>query len=223
MNSDTKNRIGSPGPDFYKALKRFIKCPQASLKHENGILKDLILGWNSLNWSARDEYLWSCIYHSLLNTKYPILECGSGLTTIIAGIIAAQTGNTVWSLEHSEEWGARVQKVLKDFRIDSDHLYVKPLKNYGSYHWYDPPLRAMPAKFGLVICDGPPGSTIGGRSGLVPVMRKKLKKGTLILLDDANRPGEQIISEEWRTTLDAKVEIGGIRKPYFKIQLWSVC
>jgi hypothetical protein len=211
--------IGLPGPDFYKTLKMFIKCPQASLNYENGILKDLIIGWNNLNWSAHDEYLWSCIYHSLLNIKYPILECGSGLTTIITGIIAEQAGNSVWSLENSEEWSVRVQNVLKEFKINSVHLYVKPLKNYGRYYWYDPPLRFMPSKFGLVICDGPPGSTIGGRLGLVPVMRKRLTKGTLILLDDADRPGEQIISDEWTTMLGAKVKIAGIRKPYIKIHL----
>ncbi len=219
MNDNIMSTIGLLGRDFYKTLSRFIKCPHASLNHENGILMDLILGWNNLNWSALDEFLWSCIYHSLLNTKYPILECGSGLTTIVAGIIAGQTGNIVWSLENSEEWGARVQKVLTDFRIDSVHLCVKPLRNYGYYHWYDPPLVSMPPKFGLVICDGPYGGTIGGRSGLVPVMRNKLCEGTLILLDDADRPGEQIISEEWRTMLSANVEITGIRKPYFKIKL----
>lgn len=35
-------------------------------------------------------------------------------------------------------------------------------------------------KFSLIICDGPPGGTKGGRSGLVPVMRSKLERSTLI-------------------------------------------
>lgn len=213
------NNIGLPDAHFYKTLKRFIKCPHLALNTDNGILKDLIIGWNNPYWSAHDEYLWSCIYHSMLNTKRPILECGSGLTTIVTGIIAKQAGTIVWSLENSEEWGTRVQKVLDEFEINSVHLCVKPLKKYGRYYWYDPPLISMPREFGLVICDGPHGRTIGGRSGLVPVMKKWFTKGTLILLDDADRPGEKLISEEWRTMLEAKVEIAGIRKSYFKIQL----
>ena len=79
--------------------------------------------------------------------------------------------------------------------------------------------NSMPDKFGLVICDGPPGNTIGGRYGLIPVMRTRLSKGTLILLDDASRPDEQNIAERWRQELNAIAEIAGIRKPFYKIIL----
>ena len=204
---------------FDFALKRFIKSPKASLNPDNGILKDLIHGWNNINYSAHDEYLSSCIYNSLTHTGSPILECGSGLTTILIGIITSQTGNTLWSLENSEIWGERVRNILKRFKIDSVHLNVNPLKDYGVFYWYDPSQDSLPDKFGLVICDGPPGNTIGGRSGLISVMKTRLTKGTLILLDDASRPDEQKITESWRQELNAKVEIAGIRKPFYKIIL----
>lgn len=204
---------------FIKILKRFIRSPKSCLDIENGILKELIHTWNNLNYSAHDEYLTSCIYNSLKHSGSPILECGSGLTTILVGIIAGQKGHTLWSLENSEIWGERVRYILKTFRIYSVHLNIKPLKDYGGYYWYDPPLDSMPDKFGLVICDGPPGNTIGGRYGLIPVMRTRLSKGTLILLDDASRPDEQNIAERWRQELNAIAEIAGIRKPFYKIIL----
>jgi hypothetical protein len=204
---------------FSRALKKFLNSPEDSLDPDKGILTDLILGWNNINYSAHDEYLRSCIYNSLKLNKSPILECGSGLTTILVGITLGRTGNTLWSLENSETWGERVRNILKKFNISSVNLNVKPLKDYGGYYWYDPPLDSMPDKFGLVICDGPPGNTIGGRYGLIPVMRARLTKGTLILLDDASRPDEQRITESWKQALNAKVEIAGIRKPFNKIIL----
>ncbi|MDO9580730.1 MAG: hypothetical protein Q7J06_09235 [Bacteroidales bacterium] len=74
-------------------------------------------------------------------------------------------------------------------------------------------------KFCLVICDGPPGGTKGGRSGLIPVMRSKLERSALILLDDAARPYERLIAELWLNKFHAKVEVSGIRKLFFKIRL----
>jgi hypothetical protein len=204
---------------FNRALNRFKISPKASLYPESGIIKDLIHGWNNINYSAHDEYLTSCVYNSLNHVNSPILECGSGLTTILVGIIAGQTGNTLWTLENSELWGERVRDILETFKIDSVKLYIKPLKDYEGYYWYDPPLDFMPEKFGLVICDGPPGNTIGGRYGLIPVMRTRLTKGTLILLDDASRTGEQNITEMWMQELNAEVKIAGIRKPFCKIIL----
>lgn len=199
------------------AIKRFIESPKASLNPDNGILRDLISGWDNLSYSAHDEYLTSCIFNSLIHSTSPILECGSGLTTILIGIIADQSYNTIWSLEDSEVWGNRVRVILDAFNINSVHLLVKPLKDYGSFFWYDPPLNSMPERFGLVICDGPPGNTIGGRYGLLPVMRSRLANGTLILLDDASRPDEQIIMDRWKQEFKIKAEFAGIRKPFCKI------
>ena len=50
----------------------------------------------------------------------------------------------------------------------------------------------------LVICDGPPGCTQGGRYGLVPVMDKQLAENCLVILDDTHRKAEQRIIDVWR-------------------------
>jgi hypothetical protein len=55
----------------------------------------------------------------------------------------------------------------------------------------------MPDEFSLVVCDGPPGSTKGGRYGLLPVLGGRLPPGSTILLDDAGRPGELELIKRW--------------------------
>jgi hypothetical protein len=79
----------------------------------------------------------------------------------------------------------------------------------------------MPGVFDLVICDGPPGTTKGGRYGLVPIMRERLKPGCAILLDDAGREQERAIADRWKTELGASFEICGSSKPYIKMTIMN--
>jgi len=71
----------------------------------------------------------------------------------------------------------------------------------------------------MVICDGPPGATKGGRYGLVPVMKDRLRTGSFILLDDAAREQEQEIARRWMSELDASIETIGDAKPYISLTL----
>jgi hypothetical protein len=149
----------------------------------------------------------------------PILECGSGLSTILVGIIAKSRGVEHWALEHQEMWAAKVKMYLDRYKIDSVILSQKSLRDYGEFSWYDPPLEAMPESFALVICDGPPGSTKGGRYGLAKVMRDKLKPGCLILLDDAGREQELNIAKRWKEELGDIYEMIGEAKPYIELRV----
>lgn len=80
----------------------------------------------------------------------------------------------------------------------------------------------MPDRFTLVICDGPPGSIRGGRYGLVPIMKERLKPGCVILLDDAAREQEQTIAGKWEAELGASSEILGSKKPYIRLMVGDV-
>ena len=178
----------------------------------------MIYGWGNEDWSGQHEYLKACLKHALISDG-PILECGSGLTTILVGVVAQKSGKTMWSLEHMPQWGERVRKYLNRYRIGSVRVCIHSLKDYGDFDWYAPPLDSMPSDFALVICDGPPASARGGRYGLASVMKGKLKPGCSILFDDAARGQEQAIAKLWESELSCRCESHGSVKPYFLMKI----
>lgn len=203
---------------FRRAMKKFLWNLRRGLPFDRRVLARLIYGWGNESWSADTEYLLSCLEHAQ-TCRGPILECGSGLTTLLIGAVAQQSGNVLCSLEHHAEWGNRVARRLKQYRIDSVHMSIQPLKNYSGFTWYEPPCAELADQYALVICDGPPGSTRGGRYGLVPVMKSRLAPGCIILLDDANRAEEQVIAKRWAKTLKTGYETLGAMKGYIRFEL----
>ena len=170
------------------------------------LLSELITGWSNEGYVANLEYLEEVAKRSI-KTRGPVLECGSGVTTILLGVLCARRKIEVWSLEHYPAWQKRVTESLERNRISGVQVCSSPLVEYGEFVWYDPPLAKMPNEFSLVVCDGPPGTTKGGRYGLLPVMGARLPPGSTILLDDAARPGEMELIRRWENevALDTKI------------------
>ena len=202
---------------FSEAMKEFANDPAACIRAGCSVIGDLIYGWGN-DWSATEEYLRCCLEHSL-HVQGPILECGSGLSSVLVGVIAKMRGCPHWVLEHMPFWADTVQRCLDVHELDSTVVCMKPLKDFGEFFWYDPPLRSMPASFALVICDGPPGHTRGGRYGLASVMRDRLKPGCTLLLDDADREAERRIARRWAAELEGTFELIGHAKPYIRMSL----
>ena len=203
---------------FWRAMRRFRRelwNGEARAFHPD-VLSELVRGWGN-RWSAQHEYLTACLEHAL-DADGPILECGSGLSTILIGTLAQASGNTVVSLEHEPKYARRVRRYLDKYHLTSVKLCVAPLKNYGDFDWYtQPPLDSIPGDFSLVICDGPPGLSHGGRYGLVPVMQDKLRPDCTILLDDGAREGEQETAARWAVLLRCVPEYLGAEKPYIRL------
>lgn len=202
---------------FRRAMRRFRKDVVAFTDPAHPVFADLVYGWGNPAWSAQAEYLAACIDHALTSDG-PILECGSGLSTLLVGTAAQQRGRPYWCLENSPDWATRVRGTLGRYGIESVTISVAPLRDYGDFSWYDPPLSEMPNSFSLVLCDGPPGSTKGGRYGLVPVMGERLRHGCTILLDDAEREDEVSIAERWSAELAGEVEFVGSKKPFARVR-----
>jgi Methyltransferase domain len=200
---------------FQRAMVQYLKNPGACAQPGNPVLQDLIYGWGNEAWSAMDEYLAGCIEYAL-STRGPILECGTGLSTLLLGAVAKRQCQSHWALEHKSKWALKVQSYLNRYKLASV-IHLKPLKNYGDFCWYDVPMNRMPDSFFLVVCDGPPSRTKGGRFGLIPIMRERLKSGCVILLDDAEREAELDIAKRWEAELDSSFNIQGKLKPYINM------
>lgn len=179
-------------------------------------MKGLHYGWGNQGFSADNEYLIACINH-IKSTKGPILECGSGLSTIVAGTIAARMGKTYLALENNKDWLDKVSSCLEKYGVNSISVNFTPLKKYPNFDWYDITSTPIPDNISLVICDGPPGSTRGGRYGLIPIMKNYLAKDCIILLDDGIRKEEQIIAEKWKKDLKSKIDFIEDKQNYIKL------
>lgn len=155
-------------------------------------LPHLRAAWGNPGFAADLPYLGAVLDYAT-HARGPVLECGSGLTTLL---LALRLGDQVaWSLEHLEKWRRHIRARLW-LAGTGAHVLLAPLKSYGSFVWYEVP-AALPREFRLVVCDGPPGTTAGGRYGLLPLLGDRLPKGTVILLDDAHRVDEQAALTRW--------------------------
>lgn len=181
-----------------------------SLAHE------LVYGWANETMSASEEYLQAVFRHAS-RTRGPILECGSGLSTLVLGVAARGSRQNVWSLEDDAFWASIVRQALARFQIGGVEICESPLRSYGKYEWYDPPRDRLAKDFALVICDGPQGTTVGGRYGLLPVLGGNLRSGCVILLDDAARAGERQVLSRWGDEWHVSHEMSGGDKPFARL------
>src|SRR5215212_2094300 len=173
------------------------------LASENGtpspdILAELGSAWGDDGFRATGGYLEE-VARFAMEARGPVLEIGSGLTTLILGALVGRRGLPVWTLEHHPDYFRYTDDVVKRLDLPNVHLTLAPLRDYGEFCWYDPPLDALPRDFSLVIADGPPGDVKGGRFGLLPILRSHFAPGVIVLLDDAERAREKAVLEKWQS------------------------
>jgi hypothetical protein len=160
----------------------------------------MIEGWGNEGWSADSSYLEAvCDWASEI--RGPILECGSGLSTVLLGMVAP---GRVTSLEHLAAWRQRVRLAAARHGIPVNVVHA-PLVRYPSFDWYSLP-DSLTSPFELVICDGPPSQTAGGRYGLLPVVGHLLTRKAVILIDDIDRTDEQALVARWKNEFGVQCE-----------------
>jgi len=182
----------------------------------NRRLQQLIYGWNNDGWSASVEFMHEMMARAA-QARGSILDCGSGLSTVLLGLVAERTGSTVWSLEHQAFWAGRIAASLARHDVRRVHVCHAPLRSFGAFDWYDVDAAALPTDIALVICDGPPEDTRGGRYGLLPVMRHHLAPGCVILLDDAARAAERRVLDQWARELGTTYRVAPGAKPFAQL------
>lgn len=177
--------------------------PSLSDKTRRRLLEKIVRLWAN-PWSADAELLESMLYW-LSRSSGPVLECGSGVSTLalVAGV--SSTRRPVVSLEHKAKWARRVWKgIPRGMRSHLD-IVQRPLVSHGDYEWYDVDPSSLPESIGFVLCDGPPGSTRGGRRGVTEVLRDRLAPGAVVLFDDTDRPGEWGLVQDCCAELPADI------------------
>lgn len=164
--------------------------------------------WNKNSWSATPDLLWT-VYHTALNVRGPVLETGSGLSTIALALAAKKTGNKVIALEHDVNFMAHTMNLLRGFGLaEYVDLRYAPIKDYGLHQWYT--VEDVP-KLAMVLCDGPPRKY--SRAGLYDVLAMQITDA-IVIADDADDPKELIHVQAWSAANDRVIEIMGEQRAF---------
>jgi predicted O-methyltransferase YrrM len=154
-------------------------------------------------WAASPDLLWY-LYRTVREAgRTRILECGSGVSTLIFAYALQERGEgRVYALEHDEAYARSTRDLLRQHQLQDwaevRHAPLSPVDLHGeTWPWYD--TAAIPQQsFDLIFVDGPPGGTRDhARFPAVPLLRDRLADGGLILLDDHSRPDEADIGRRW--------------------------
>ena len=168
------------------------------------LIEDMCDDWGNKAFAADVSYV-AEVAVRVQEGAGPFLECGSGITTVVAGIIAAHRGGKVIALEQDREWHVRMTRTLDKFAITNVDLIYAPLRRYDDYAWYDIDGIALPPAFTHIFCDGPAvyapewvDPILGNwRVGAVPVLQARGTRFGEIVFDDADEPRFQSMRDRW--------------------------
>ena len=189
--------------DNREAVKWASSSTTRQLEELDGLYRRLELERGSLpptrGWAASPDFL-NILYDRIRRHGLTtIVECGSGVTTLVAARALQQAGNgRILSLEHDAHYASATEDALKrlglqDF-VEIQLAPLAPLKlNKTEHLWYDRDAFSVPQEIDLIIVDGPPTELVGdaGRYPVGPVLFNRLSRRGGVLLDDTNRPGER--------------------------------
>ena len=163
---------------------------------------DTCLPYDS-DWSAAPDFL-KLIIDSCLNTQpQTIVECSSGVTTLVLARCCQINGTGhVYSLENGSEYAIAIAKQLKIYGLDkyADVIHSPLHKievNKQLFDWYQVD-KINVSEINMMIVDGPSGFIQkNSRYPALPVLYERLSSSCEIFLDDASRPDEKEIVKFW--------------------------
>ncbi len=156
-------------------------------------------------WAGSPDFLLALARHVLAERPLAVLECGSGVTTVVIARALQKNGHGhLWSLDHDARFADATRREITRQGLDRwATLIDAPLVSVGceagEQPWYDP--AALPdGPFDLLVVDGPPG-------GVAPLARlpagerlfPRLRPEGVVFLDDAGRSDEREIVRRWTT------------------------
>jgi predicted O-methyltransferase YrrM len=159
-------------------------------------------------WSLADDAL-TLLADEVAGGRSTVIECGSGVSTVaIARALRDAGRGSVFSLEDEAEHAGRTRAALAReqlepwARVIDAPLSDEPLAQRGC-RWYSrAALDQLPRGADLLLVDGPVASPGSGaersRYPALPLLRRRLAPGCLVVLDDAQREGERWVIERWR-------------------------
>ena len=172
-------------------------------------IAELWLAWDNPQWSATLEMLSTAAGLAAKSNQDTIVECGSGISTIILAVAAKSTGSRLISLESDRKWYERMSRLVGALGIPNAEVRWAPLVEHHNADWYDPQVLDDVTRIELFLCDGPPGDTRGGRSGCLEGIGPRLAPDARVLIDDTNRAPERDLAERFASLMHSHCTFWG--------------
>ncbi|MCK5001965.1 MAG: class I SAM-dependent methyltransferase [Gammaproteobacteria bacterium] len=170
------------------------------------------------DWSAAPDFIELIVEHALQAKPEVIVECSSGLTTLVlAQCCQFNQKGCVISLENGEDYAEKTCQQLKEFGLE-DYAQVihAPLEKVAlsdnEYDWYS--LKTLPeVSIDMLVIDGPPGFIQkNSRYPALPLLLDRFSKQTKVFLDDAARDDEKELVAHWQD------EFSGVEHEYLEFE-----
>jgi len=136
-----------------------------------------------------------------LGRRTRIVECGSGVSTVVLARLLRERGaGSVVALEHDERWARLVDELLRRQDLDGvARVLHTPLE--GDPPWYSrTSLDSLPDEIDLLVVDGPPADSPGEEHRRAPALEffeSRLLDEATVILDDLQRSGEREVLARW--------------------------
>lgn len=199
----------------------------SQLESLSWLQKALSLKWSLpplRGWATSPDVLLRLHEHIRLTRPKLVVECGSGVSTVVIADALRQNGvGRLVALEHKAFFAAKTEEYLGregllgmvDMRVGALEPWAHPHLNESGelLLWYPESLVQDLTSIALLLVDGPPGSTCQyARYPAVPAMADKLASNAEVWMDDTGRQDERDICEAWGNEYQFEVEFTPLEK-----------
>jgi predicted O-methyltransferase YrrM len=159
-------------------------------------------------WAGNPDFCALVAKQIISSRPSAILEIGSGVSTVVAGLALKKTGGMILSIDHDDRFYLETEKELNRHDLsDIARVHHSPLSQIDvgtdSYLWYELSFLDMISSIDLLIVDGPPArNQKHSRYPALPLLHDKLSENAVIILDDGRRQDEREIAEMWAKNYD---------------------
>lgn len=156
------------------------------------------------NWAASPDFLMQLVRHALDAAPEVVLECGSGVSTLILARCAQVNGRGhVYSLEHQPQYAQVTRADLERHGLSAWATVLDaPLRSHvvngDTWMWYSEEAVPRELSLDMLVIDGPPRKTGPlARYPAGPALFHRLGAKGMIFLDDADRASERATISRW--------------------------
>lgn len=151
------------------------------------------------SWKADTAFLTHIVDAIEMLRPATVVELGCGASSLVIGkALSLFGGGHLTSYDQHAHFAEATQAWLNEYQLRADVRYA-PLgaPSPGSPgHWYQ--IDPLPLTIDMLVIDGPPWAIHPFVRGGAERLFSRLTDGAIILLDDAARPGERVVTRRWR-------------------------